>query len=163
MKTAKLKYTVMSIACALICLCSAASVAGKEADQYLCRQLAETFFEKPLRQTIADFAQYDLPRQYEIYICGNQYMHPPALHLAAPFAAEGSRAALFLRDKLRSSSDDVTTRDIIRVFAEMQRQQSYDVAGDVQLMSLLRERADTVSNKYWRQYVSNLVAKIAQR
>ena len=135
-------------------------LAAAEPDRRTCQRLARTYFKMPLRQTITEFTSHTLPEQYAIYICGNQYMHPPALHLAAPFASEGASAAALLHTKLAVASDDLTIRDIVRVFAEMKRLHSYDVASDRELMSLMERKSKAVSSAYWRNYVASAISDI---
>jgi hypothetical protein len=127
-----------------------------------CPNLAKTFFAKPTRQTIAEFTSHDLEMQYTIYLCGNQYMHPPTLHLAVPFASGGEKSALFLRQKLAGKTDDLTTHDIVRVFVEMQRQRTYAVKGDASLMVLLREKVQAIRDPYWKGNAESMLAKLDQ-
>jgi hypothetical protein len=106
-----------------------------------CPQLAETYFAQPLERMIQDFTSEDLDHQNQIYICGNQFVRPPALYLAAPFASQGSKAAAFLKYKIQNTLvSDLDLRDILQVFVEMERQQTYDVIADRRLMDLLRSR-----------------------
>jgi hypothetical protein len=127
-----------------------------------CPHLAKTYFSRPLQQTIDDFTSQNLDMQYTIYLCGNQFMHPPKLHLAMPFASEGEKAAVFLTQKLEQA-DDLTTRDIILVFAEMTRQNSYDVQGDARLMETLKKRVQSIKDDYWREHANNLLLEIERK
>ncbi len=142
--------------------CSGCALA-EEIDRSTCKTLARTYFAKPLRQTVVGLAEKPLSEQYAIYICGNQYMHPPALHLAAPFAAEGAPVATFLHEKLAATSDDLVIRDIVRVFVEMQRQHSYDIQSDRRLMAVIRAKSAAISSQYWREYVGTLVFRLEER
>jgi len=56
-----------------------------------------------------------LEKQYAIYVCGNQYLEPPATYFAEPFALEGGRIVGYLKDKLSRASDDGTIRDVVSV------------------------------------------------
>lgn len=151
----------------LVCTIGVSSAMTQEPDQQVdqpdqqtCDKLARTYFRKSLRQRIDDFTSNALAEQYNIYICGNQHRHPPALYLAPPFASEGARAAAFLRERLANTRDDLTIKDIIMVFVEMTRQHSYDVARDEELMPLIRQKAMTIEEPYWRGYVAATVAEI---
>lgn len=118
---------------------------------YDCSELAKTFFRKPLKATIAEFGDYDVEKQYAIYICGNQYMHPPMIHLAEPFAREGEKVVDFLKARLLETDDDLTVRDIVVVFAEMRIQKTYNVAGDGDLMKIIQEKVSSMKNPDWRR------------
>src|SRR5262249_4465727 len=86
-----------------------------------CTELARTFFKLPDRIQNEEFLRRDIETRYSIYLCGNQYMHPATQYLAEPFARGGKSVADFLRAKLAQANDDLTVRDIVRVFEEMSR------------------------------------------
>ena len=157
-----MKQICFFASCWLLSLAASLALAG-EVDRSICEKLSVTYFAKPLRQTIDEFAARSLPDQYAIYICGNQYMHPPALHLAAPFAAQGAPVASFLEMQLSATSSDLVVRDILRVFAEMKRQHTYDVQANESLMSLIKKKAAAVSSRYWRDYIANVVSQLVSR
>ncbi len=112
----------------------------------LCPDLAKTFFAKPPQQRAAEFAKSDLDRQFTIYVCGMQYMHPPLMGLAVEFASQGRTTANYLREKLMSPVDDKTTRDIVMVFQFMAIRGAYDVVGDVALMRLLENKVNNIGD-----------------
>jgi hypothetical protein len=127
------------------------AMAGDHVRGYDCSEFANTFFKKPLKATIAEFSDYDVDKQYAIYICGNQYMHPPMIHLAEPFAKEGEKVVDFLKARLLEARDDLTVRDIVLVFTWMARQKTYDVAGDSNLMRITEEKVSRMKNLDWRR------------
>lgn len=116
-----------------------------------CKPIVQTFFQMPLKDRMEKFGTYTLEEQYRIFICGNQVMHPPAIYLAGPFAKQGSRAVVLLKAKLASAKDDLTIRDIILVFTEMQRRDTYDVAGDKALIALITDSVRVIQDKDWRR------------
>jgi len=125
-----------------------------------CNSIAKTYFSKPLKQTIQDFTGYALNTQYVIYICGNQHIHPPALYLAAPFASQGKKVVDLLSNKIASGVDDLTVRDILQVFVEMDRQKTYDVRSDEKVIETLTERVRNISDPRWKGYCEDLLRKI---
>jgi len=127
--------------------CSSASGSG---DTSKCQKLATTFFRQPFETRITDFARRELLDQYTIFICGNQFMHPPAQYLAEPFARRGGAIVPFLRAKLADAHDDLTVRDIVLVFTEMSRQRYYDVSKDSDLIHQMREAAARMKNQGWK-------------
>jgi hypothetical protein len=49
-----------------------------------------------------EFKNYSLDEQYNLYIWGNQVVHPPAMYLAKPFAQQGPTIVPFLMKKFSS-------------------------------------------------------------
>jgi hypothetical protein len=136
------------------------AMAGGHVRGYDCSEFAKTFFRKPLKATIAEFSDYDVDKQYAIYICGNQYMHPPMIHLAEPFAKEGEKVVDFLKARLLEASDDPTVRDIVLVFTWMARQKTYDVVGDSNLMRITEERVSRINDPDWRRLSEQNLSEI---
>jgi len=125
-----------------------------------CPKIASEYFANHLGETIRVFTSYDLEKQYAVYLCGNQYVHPPVMELAVPFASEGETAARFLQSKMEGNIEDLTTRDLLLVFAEMQRQKTYDVKGDMALMNLLRRKVGAIKDAFWREQANISLVRI---
>jgi hypothetical protein len=136
------------------------SASNPQVGEYTCSQLTEYFYGKPLKERVAQFVAADLEKQYAIYICGNQYLEPPAMYLAKPFAREGSSAVGFLKTKLSQASDDGTIRDLVLVFEEMSKQRTYDVAGDGDLMGVIAASVGRVKDADWRQACERSLGEI---
>jgi len=131
-----------------------------------CDALIDTFFRKSDEVQMAKFSAYPLEKKYVVFICGNQVIHPPRLYLAGMLAQEGAEVVDFLKDKLKKTSGDLTIRDIIYVFSEMDRLGTYDIADDDELVTLLansvnRMKTDwkTVTEKTLRGIVSQETKK----
>jgi hypothetical protein len=82
------------------------------------------------------------------------------LYLAESFAVGGEAVAPFLKQKLAQTRSDTTVRDIITVYAEMRRQGTYDVRGDVELMKLMGDRVQAIRDEYWRKYCADILDTI---
>lgn len=149
------RVTLISIAlCVLLTTaCAADTMVGK----YKCSQLTSYFYGEPLKARVAQFADADLEKQFAIYICGNQFIEPPAMYLATPFAREGRKAAELLKAKLSEAKDDGTIRDIIMVFAEMQRLGTYPVTSDKDLVRVIHTSVPRIKDPSWRQFVGRKV------
>lgn len=128
-----------------------------------CPAISQQYFRGQSPLNTEAFEALPLPEQYEVYVCGQQYVRPRRLPLATAFAEKGAPAIFFLADKLRASSDDRTTRDIIVVFAEAQRGDFYDVAGDQALMSLLRNKARSMRDRHLRVSVHEMIDAIERQ
>jgi hypothetical protein len=125
-----------------------------------CPGLARTYFAHGTQVVERDIASHDLDTQYTIYICGNQYMHPPWM-LTEGFVARGGTAASYLKRKLMDPGiPDPTVRDIVDVFADMARQSTYDVKGDSSLVALMESRSARIRAPEWRAYVQGKVREI---
>jgi len=155
----------VSIGAASLCVLSLLSATGCAAanmrvGEYKCSQLTEYFYGKPPSDRIARFVAADLEKQYAIYICGNQYLEPPATYLAEPFARKGGGTVEFLKDKLSRASDDGTVRDVVLVFKEMSRQRTSNVAGDSELMKVIDDRVAAMKDADWKRLVEQQVKEI---
>lgn len=118
---------------------------------YDCSKFNRTFFLKPIKETYVEFENYEVNKKYVTYICGNQYIHPPRIQLASLFAKDGGKVVGLLKERLIEASDDFTIRDIVLVFAEMSKQKTYDVAGDGDLMKILRGKVNSMEDSFWQQ------------
>ena len=128
---------------------------------YDCSDLRDKYLQKPRKTLIAEFGDHDIEKQYAIYICGNQYMHPPFLGLADAFAEEGAKVVGFLKTRLlEAEGDDSTVRDIVYVFSEMQRLKTYDVIGDDDLMRIMVERVRMIKSDGWREISERRLSRI---
>lgn len=125
-----------------------------------CRPLMQTFFQMPLRERMKKFASHEVEDQYRVFICGNQFMHPPAIYLAGPFAQQGAPAATFLKTKLANTKDDLTIRDIVLVFTEMKRRNTYDFSEDQALVTLISDRIGEMKNKDWKSVAQENFSEI---
>jgi hypothetical protein len=131
--------------------------------QYKCSDLWKSFFLKKSPETqMAEFTQYDLEKQYAIYICG-QEIEPPLIELARPFAREGEKVVPLLKAKLLAAPNDPTIRDIVNVFAEMSRQQTYDVVGDADLMNIIEKSVGRIKDPYWKQFSEKKLSQIRRK
>jgi hypothetical protein len=125
-----------------------------------CSPLAEDFIHKPSTEQTAEFGRHTLDEQYDIYICGTQVAHPPLLSLAGLFAQDGQSAVGFLKDKLAQAKDDDTIQDLILVFVEMSRQNTYNVSRDQELVGLLKESANRMKDAGWRKFTLGKLEEI---
>jgi hypothetical protein len=149
--------SVLSLLSATGCAAANMRVGG-----YKCSQLTDYFYGKPLNVRVSQFVAADLEKQYAIYICGNQYLEPPATYLAEPFARAGAGIVGFLKDKLSRASDDGTIRDLVLVFKEMSRQRTYNVGGDSELMKVVDDRVAAMKDEDWKRLVGQQLKEIRE-
>lgn len=127
------------------------------------RAMAEDFYKDySMTSRMHKLRQYSLNDQYDIFIFGNQFRHPPATYLAECFALNGAAAVELLRVKLPTADRDVTVRDIVRLLKEIDYMRTYDVAGDAQLMAAATDRAAKMDTD-WKELVEKWLAKIGQK
>lgn len=101
-------------------------------------ELIRNFFIKTKSsERIKEFKNYNIEEQYELFIFGNQVIHPPTRYLADPFVERGSTLVPFLKVKLRAAQDDITIHDITYLFLELARTKRYDVSNDQEILALL--------------------------
>lgn len=125
---------------------------------YNCSELNVTVHKILLRED--DFVNYDLDKQYAIYICGMQYIHPPMMGLAVLFAREGSKVIDFLKTKLVEANDDLTIRDLVLILNYMSGFKTYNVANDEELMHIICERVEGMKDRGWRESARQMVTEI---
>jgi len=113
------------------------------------KSIEEAFFDKPAHSRLERFANYSLEDQYKIFRYGNDRIEPPVMELAEPIAAKGKTAVPFLRAQLQRAKDDLTVRDILRVFQTMARLRTYDVKSNAPLMNDVRSKVAEVKNGPW--------------
>ena len=106
-------------------------------------------------EQVERFHEYDPETQYELLIVGNQVVPPPAQYLAGAFAKQGKSIVPFLRAKLAAAKKELTVRDIVVVFCDMQRLGTYDVKGDASLIALVEERIATMQSD-WKLTVQSI-------
>jgi len=124
--------------------------------------LLKTFFNQSTKAQLTAFDTYGIARQYEIFLCGMQSVHPPAMHLATPFALHGRAVVDLLKAKLSQAEDDLTIRDIVFLLTEMKNRQTYNVADDVELMNLIDAGITRMKDENWKQSVEAMVDEIKE-
>lgn len=117
------------------------------------------YFRMPMAEQIKEFKNHNLEEQYQLFLYGNQVVHPPAIYLAQPFAEQGPTIVPFLREKLGSAKDEATIRDIAQVFSELARLKLYDFSADGALMELLDKRASQMKGM-WKDSTLVIIARI---
>jgi hypothetical protein len=124
--------------------------------------MSDIYGEKSFDYRRNDFSKLSVEKQYAIYICGNQVVHPPMMYLGELFAREGEKIIGFLKVKLRETDDDATIRDLVRLFSEMSRLGTYDVAKDDELMRLISVRLAGMKDPGWREVTEQMVNRIKE-
>jgi hypothetical protein len=130
--------------------------------QKRCEKYATGFFREPMTHQLDAFTRYDLATQYEVFICGNQVIHPPATYLAQPFAKRGESVVPFLRNKLTEADDDRTIRDIIVVLTEMQRRDVYRVSDNRELMDLMNASINRMKDGEPKRVATGMVSSVIE-
>jgi len=117
------------------------------------------YFQLSMASQIAEFKNHSIDEQYELYIYGNQVVHPPAIYLARPFAEQGSSIVPLLSAKLRATEKETTIRDIAAVFSEVSKLKLYDFSKDPELMQLLDQRANAMHG-VWKKTTLEMISQI---
>lgn len=143
-----------------VCMMMACGAAWNSSLRRQCRPWVDTFFSEPLKTQIAKFKSYSLDNQYQIYICGNQIVHPPTIYLSEPFAEGGRATAVVLKEHLMQGSNDATVRDITMVFREMVKNGTYDVSNDIILMQMLASKIEQMKDHDWKRITREMFLEI---
>lgn len=75
-------------------------------------------------------------------------------------ASQGKTAVNYLKKKLRQPSNDAAVEDVMWIVLIMSSKKTYDVAGDKELMALLRSRIDNMDDKVTREVGQEILAGI---
>jgi len=145
-----------------VCMSAGCGHASDSALRRECQPWVKGFFQKPSKAQITELRSFALDNQYKIYLCGNQIIHPPTMHLAEPFAQGGAAVAELLTAELSKPNSDANVRDIIMALREMQRLGTYEVARDRALMQLATDSVERMRDKDWQQMANEMLLEIEQ-
>lgn len=119
------------------------------------------FFRQSALERQRTFRERSIDQQMELFYYGNQVRHPPAMYLADCFALNGAAGVERLRSELMRPLGDAYVRDIAMLLSTIDAERTYDVAGDTELMAILRTRVARM--QAWRDVTIGLVAAIGER
>jgi len=122
-------------------------------------RIIEDFYRLPTSDQLKAFKTHSVEEQYDLFLFGNQAVHPPAIYLARPFAEQGARIVPFLKNKLITTRDETTIRDIITIFSELSHLKLYNFPKDAQLLDLLEQEANSMQG-IWKDTTIKMVANI---
>ena len=125
-----------------------------------CSKLTNDFFHiTSIDERMRQFPNHTINEQYELYIFGNQVVHPPAIYLAPLFAEQGPIIIPLLRSKLEAAPEELTIRDIVSVLRWMAKLKLYDFSKDLELISLLDKRVRDM-NGIWKPITYKMFSEI---
>lgn len=127
--------------------------------EYAWNEFHREFFHTTTAKMVERFRGYDLETQFELFIVGNQIVHPPTLHLAREIAKRGPSLVPFLRRKLATTKNELTIRDIVLVLVEMDHLKLYDVSKDTLLIALAEKRTASMQS-LWKSTTQRYVEEI---
>jgi hypothetical protein len=163
-----MRPVVQSVAIGLLvgCLTVGCATPGVKALSPRQRQQAKAFFSVHLSSPQAKqalFHAYRIQDQYAIVIYANQMIEPPMMGWAWRFAEGGAPVTQFVKVELQHAKDDLTIRDLIRICYAMSRLETYDVAGDTDLMKVIDESVKRIRDDGWKRIVEQDVNVIRQK
>lgn len=122
-------------------------------------KMVSDFFHMPTSEQVKQFKNHGLDEKYELFIFGNQVVHPPATYLATSFAEQGPIIVPFLKNKLKATQEEVTVRDIVLVFSRLAQLKLYDFSKDEELMGLLDKRVSDMHG-IWKETTREMISVI---
>jgi len=122
-------------------------------------KMVSEFFRMSTNEQIKHFNDYNLDEQYELFIFGNQVVHPPAIYLADLLAEQGPGIIPFLTAKLQATQDEITIRDIMTVFEYMAQRKVYDFTQDTELITLMEQRVNKMDG-LWKGTALEMLSNI---
>jgi hypothetical protein len=139
---------------AIVCGCQPHADNVKESN------LIRKFFqEMSSEEREREFKKYSLAEQYDLYIWGNQVVHPPAMYLAIMLAEEGPAIVPFFTEKLKDTTEELTIRDIASVLRYLAVLKQYDFSKDPALMELIDRRVHGMQGQ-WKDTTAGFVSEI---
>lgn len=81
------------------------------------------------------------------------------MDLSTELAQSGGEAVPLLRQKLEATKSEPTIRDIVMVFEDMQRFETYDIRNDVSLMALIEKRVSEMQG-VWKPMTQDMLGQI---
>ncbi len=122
-------------------------------------KLTSDFFKMPTSEQIEKFKDYSIEEQYELFLFGNQVLHPPAIYLSRTFAEQDGDIIPFLKEKIEETDNEVTLRDIVSVFSEMATLKVYKFSDDPSLMMFLKSEANNMSG-IWKETTLKMISEM---
>ena len=124
-------------------------------------KIASGFYIKniAISDQIKEIKKYHIAEQYDIFEFGNRIIHPPAIYLAKPIAEQGKTIIPFLKEKLQTTSDEVTIRDIVLIISEMVELKNYELSKDSELIKLLEQKINNMEG-IWKNFTYKLFSEI---
>lgn len=123
------------------------------------REACLKFFFQPVSEQKVQFKSRPIDEQYDLFICGNQLIHPPAKYLARPFAERGPEIVSYLHKKLLKVDNELTLRDIALILSEANELEEYEL--DQETILLLDKKSNEMTGP-WKEVVRRMVDRIAK-
>jgi hypothetical protein len=111
----------------------------------------ERFFELSLRNQHDEFAQFSLPKQFDIFIYTVLKRHPSDYSFAYDIASiRGKEVVPFLVDRLLGSSDEIVQQSIIYIFEALVRE-GHELRFNDSLIKLIRDKISLMKQPFSKQ------------
>jgi hypothetical protein len=135
--------------------------AGADEVLPLTEKSIRSFFANQQRSTrIEAFRAYPPRQQVQIFLFGNQVIHPPAKFLADCFALGGKDAVAAVRAKLEVAGSDLDTRDLSKLLLAIQESGTYNVRQDGPLLRQLALRISVMREDGWKDTAEQFFDRI---
>lgn len=116
-----------------------------------CRSDLDNFFALSADSWPKLIQQKPLARQYEIYLCGVRFFHPPPNGLAFEIAKGGDQVGDFAATKLKGASDPVETIAALNLLVEVSKR-SAKVCGNPDTAALIEIKRNELTRRDYREY-----------
>lgn len=122
-------------------------------------RMIEDFYRLSTSEQLKAFKNYSVEEQYDLFLFGNQAVHPPAIYLVRLFSEKGAEIVPFLKSKLINARDRATIRDITSILSELSYLKLCNVQGDAGLLNVLEQKANSMQG-IWKDTTIKMVAEI---
>src|SRR3569832_766133 len=118
------------------------------------------FFKGDTLTRLERLETYSLKEQWQIFLYGNQVIHPPATGLALPIARRGKPALEYILQQLEKSENDLDFRDSLVVFRSMQGGGVYDFCSDETALLAIRAIDSKILDPDWRDIYNRILGRM---
>ncbi|MFT3821920.1 MAG: hypothetical protein QM750_30610 [Rubrivivax sp.] len=126
------------------------------------QRLERDFFRGDLSTRNQRLAGYTMEEQWQIYLYGNQVIHPPATGLAEVLARGHEPMLRFILRRLESTRNDLDYRDSMVVFQTMQWHGDYSICGDEAAFSKIKSNQYRIENADWQRVYGEMLQELCR-
>lgn len=120
------------------------------------------FFRGDIPTRMERLEAHSLEQQWQIFLYGNQVIHPPTTGLALPIAKQGKPALDYILKQLEHPKHELDFRDSMVVFERMQQGGYYDICSDATAMEVIRHNESRISHSGWRDVYKQMLEDLCR-
>ena len=120
----------------------------------------DPFFDGDPDTRLQRMEQLPLARQWQIYLYGQQAIHPPLMHLAIPLARQGKVAADYVLEQLPTSRNDTDHLNGLFIFEMMRWRQHFNVCEEAGYLERLKSGGTRIRSEDVKKLYAERIAQL---